>query len=43
MTSQDYLAALPPLGHQEIADLAEGFERVDQQRERLATLDAEVP
>ena len=35
-------SALPPLGHQEIADLAEGFERLDQQRERLATLDAEV-
>ena len=34
--------ALPPLGQQEIADLAEGFERLDQQRERLATLDAEV-
>ncbi len=34
--------ALPPLGQQEIADLAEGFERLDQQRERLAALDAEV-
>lgn len=34
--------ALPPLGHQEIADLAEGFERLDRQRERLATLDEEV-
>lgn len=34
--------ALPPLGQQEVADLAEGFERLDRQRERLATLDAEV-
>src|SRR5690349_12572822 len=34
--------ALPPLGQQEIADLAEGFERLDRQRERLATLDQEV-
>lgn len=34
--------ALPPLGQQEIADLAEGFERLDRQRERLATLDEEV-
>ncbi len=34
--------ALPPLGHQEISDLAEGFERLDQQRERLARLDEEV-
>jgi uncharacterized protein (TIGR02680 family) len=34
--------ALPPLGQEEIADLAEGFERLDRQRERLATLDAEV-
>ena len=34
--------ALPPLGQQEISDLAEGFERLDQQRERLAALDAEV-
>ncbi|HUD38190.1 MAG TPA: TIGR02680 family protein [Streptosporangiaceae bacterium] len=34
--------ALPPLGRQEISDLAEGFERLDQQRERLATLDEEV-
>jgi uncharacterized protein (TIGR02680 family) len=34
--------ALPPLGQQEIADLAEGFERLDRQRERLVTLDQEV-
>ncbi|APU22560.1 TIGR02680 family protein [Actinoalloteichus sp. GBA129-24] len=34
--------ALPPLGQQEIADLAEGFERLDRQRERLVTLDEEV-
>src|SRR6266700_549099 len=34
--------ALPPLGHQEIADLAEGFERLDRQRERLVHLAAEV-
>ncbi len=34
--------ALPPLDPQEIADLAEGFERLDAQRERLRTLEAEV-
>lgn len=34
--------ALPPLGQQEVADLAEGFERLDRQRERLARLDDEV-
>ncbi|WP_280294524.1 TIGR02680 family protein [Nocardia abscessus] len=34
--------ALPPLSQDEIADLAEGFERLDAQRERLARLDAEV-
>lgn len=34
--------ALPPLGQQEIADLAEGFERLDAQRERLAALEKEV-
>ncbi len=34
--------ALPPLGQQEIADLAEGFERLDAQRERLRTLENEV-
>ncbi|TDP91188.1 TIGR02680 family protein [Labedaea rhizosphaerae] len=34
--------ALPPLGQQEIADLAEGFERLDRQRERLAKMDEEV-
>jgi uncharacterized protein (TIGR02680 family) len=35
-------AALPPLGQREISDLAEGFERLDAQRERLATLEEEV-
>ncbi len=34
--------ALPPLGQQEIADLAEGFERLDAQRERLGSLESEV-
>jgi uncharacterized protein (TIGR02680 family) len=34
--------ALPPLGQQEVADLAEGFERLDRQRERLAKMDEEV-
>ncbi|MET7770284.1 TIGR02680 family protein [Nocardia sp. NPDC005366] len=34
--------ALPPLGRDEIADLAEGFERLDAQRERLSRLDEEV-
>ncbi|MEV6769668.1 TIGR02680 family protein [Nocardia sp. NPDC051030] len=34
--------ALPPLGQEEIADLAEGFERLDAQRERLARLEEEV-
>lgn len=34
--------ALPPLSHEEITELAEGFERLDRQRERLATLDQEV-
>ncbi|MCR6484084.1 TIGR02680 family protein [Amycolatopsis sp. OK19-0408] len=34
--------ALPPLGQQEIADLAEGFERLDAQRDRLKTLEEEV-
>ena len=34
--------ALPPLGQQEIADLAEGFERLDAQRDRLAALEKEV-
>ncbi|SDM82512.1 TIGR02680 family protein [Allokutzneria albata] len=34
--------ALPPLGQQEIADLAEGFERLDAQRERLKSLEEEV-
>ena len=34
--------ALPPLGQQEISDLAEGFERLDAQRERLKTLEEEV-
>lgn len=34
--------ALPPLDRDEIADLAEGFERLDAQRERLSRLDEEV-
>lgn len=34
--------ALPPLGEGEVADLAEGFERLDRQRERLARLDEEA-
>jgi hypothetical protein len=34
--------ALPPLGEGEIAELAEGFERLDRQREHLKQLDAEV-
>ncbi|WP_028934844.1 TIGR02680 family protein [Pseudonocardia spinosispora] len=34
--------ALPPLGQQEVTDLAEGFERLDRQRERLRTLEEEV-
>ncbi|MFD4461589.1 TIGR02680 family protein [Nocardia sp. NPDC058480] len=34
--------ALPPLGHDEIADLAEGFERLDAQRERLDRLAIEA-
>ncbi|WP_227996185.1 TIGR02680 family protein [Nocardia australiensis] len=34
--------ALPPLGQEEIADLAEGFERLDAQRERLTRLEDEV-
>jgi uncharacterized protein (TIGR02680 family) len=34
--------ALPPLAQAEIAELAEGFERLDRQRERLARLDDEV-
>ncbi|MFI1920503.1 TIGR02680 family protein [Nocardia sp. NPDC020380] len=34
--------ALPPLGHDEIQDLAEGFERLDAQRERLHRLQDEV-
>jgi uncharacterized protein (TIGR02680 family) len=34
--------ALPPLDQQEITDLAEGFERLDRQRDRLKVLDAEV-
>ncbi|RCW39656.1 uncharacterized protein (TIGR02680 family) [Halopolyspora algeriensis] len=34
--------ALPPLGDAEISDLAEGFERLDRQREQLVRLDAEV-
>ncbi|MDX3777971.1 TIGR02680 family protein [Streptomyces europaeiscabiei] len=34
--------ALPPLGESEIAELAEGFERLDRQREHLRRLDDEV-
>lgn len=34
--------ALPPLGDTEITELAEGFERLDRQREELERLDAEV-
>ncbi|MFD7639759.1 TIGR02680 family protein [Kitasatospora sp. NPDC059795] len=34
--------ALPPLGQGEITELAEGFERLDRQREHLKTLDEEV-
>ncbi len=34
--------ALPPLGQQEVADLAEGFERLDAQRERVGRLEEEV-
>lgn len=34
--------ALPPLGQGEITELAEGFERLDRQREHLRTLDEEV-
>ncbi|MGW5454780.1 TIGR02680 family protein [Nocardia sp. NPDC003979] len=34
--------ALPPLGQDEIADLAEGFERLDAQRERLERLAIEA-
>jgi uncharacterized protein (TIGR02680 family) len=34
--------ALPPLGEAEIAELAEGFERLDRQREQLKLLDDEV-
>ena len=33
--------ALPPLGTHELAELAEGFERLDAQRERLVRLDEE--
>ncbi|MGW4379396.1 TIGR02680 family protein [Kitasatospora sp. NPDC004531] len=34
--------ALPPLGQGEITELAEGFERLDRQREHLKALDEEV-
>ncbi|OLF07294.1 TIGR02680 family protein [Actinophytocola xanthii] len=34
--------ALPPLDHTDIAEIAEGFERLDRQREQLADLDTEV-
>ncbi|MEU5848399.1 TIGR02680 family protein [Saccharopolyspora shandongensis] len=34
--------ALPPLDHADIAEIAEGFERLDRQREELKILDGEV-
>lgn len=34
--------ALPPLGEAEISELAEGFERLDRQREQLRELDEEA-
>lgn len=34
--------ALPPLDHTDIAEIAEGFERLDRQREELKALDDEV-
>ncbi|MFD1310521.1 TIGR02680 family protein [Streptomyces kaempferi] len=34
--------ALPPLGEGEVTELAEGFERLDRQRDHLDRLDAEV-
>ncbi len=34
--------ALPPLDHTDIAEIAEGFERLDRQREQLSNLDTEV-
>lgn len=34
--------ALPPLGQTEISELAEGFERLDRQRDQLRQLDEEV-
>lgn len=34
--------ALPPLGQAEISELAEGFERLDRQREQLRELDEEA-
>lgn len=34
--------ALPPLGETELSELAEGFERLDRQREELERLDTEV-
>lgn len=34
--------ALPPLGTAEISELAEGFERLDQQRERLRRMDRQT-
>jgi uncharacterized protein (TIGR02680 family) len=34
--------ALPPLAGEDIAELAEGFERLDRQREQLARLDTEA-
>ncbi|MFC4562857.1 TIGR02680 family protein [Nocardiopsis mangrovi] len=35
-------SALPPLGRGELADIADGFERLDRQREELADLAAQV-
>ncbi|SDJ88341.1 TIGR02680 family protein [Actinopolyspora mzabensis] len=34
--------ALPPLGDAEISELADGFERLDRQRERIGRLETEV-
>lgn len=34
--------ALPPLGQDEVAELAEGFERLDRQRDHLVRLDKET-
>ncbi|PPK71165.1 TIGR02680 family protein [Actinokineospora auranticolor] len=42
MLSKLLSAALPPLGESEISELAEGFERLDRQREQLVRLDEQV-